>query len=182
MSDAGQTAAFGSEGAPRQTVVRAGRRRAKLTPAPGSDPNGIDSAPDDDELILDRRWLLQGPGLLTRLARAQLAGPPSYLQGAVVSGVPEYTTLPQGAVSVVDQGGGPTVSETRAEARTKAEAKARENPVIAAIFSAVPGARITAIRDETPPPPADDAAPDLHGTDTGAVAAVEEWDPFEDED
>lgn len=36
-------------GAPRQRVVRAGRRRAKLTPAPGSDPNGIDSAPRDDD-------------------------------------------------------------------------------------------------------------------------------------
>ena len=86
------------------------------------------------------------------------------------------------AISVVDQGGGPTIAETRAEERAKAEATAMENPVIAAIFAAAPSAKIIAIRDETPPPPPDDAPEDLHATGTGGLAEVEEWDPFEDED
>ena len=85
------------------------------------------------------------------------------------------------AVSIVDQGGGPTISEQKAAVRAAAEAEAMKNPVIAAIFAAAPGARFKAIRDETPPP-ADDEAEDLHGTSQGAVAAVEEWDPFEDEE
>ncbi len=50
--------------------------------------------------VTDRRWFLQGPGLVTRLARAQLAPPPTYLQGAVLTGVPEYTELAHGSVSV----------------------------------------------------------------------------------
>jgi len=86
------------------------------------------------------------------------------------------------AVSVVDQGGGPTISETRAAERAAAEAAAMQHPVIAAIFAAAPGARIKAIRDETPAPPPEDAAEDLHGTSDGGLAAVEEWDPFEDEE
>ena len=57
-----------------------------------------------------------------------------------------------------------------------------KNPVIAAIFAAAPGARFKAIRDETPPPSPEDETEDLHGTSQGAVAAVEEWDPFEDEE
>lgn len=86
------------------------------------------------------------------------------------------------AVSVVDQGGGPTISETRAAVRAEAEAQAMQNPVIAAIFAAAPTARFAAIRDETPPAPDDDEAEDLHGVAGGAVAAVEEWDPFEEEE
>ncbi|MTB73300.1 GerMN domain-containing protein [Arsenicicoccus cauae] len=54
----------------------------------------------DDTAVTDRRWFLQGPGLVTRLARAQLAPPPTYLQGAVLTGVPEYTDLAHGSVSV----------------------------------------------------------------------------------
>ncbi|KGJ16483.1 DNA polymerase III subunit gamma/tau, partial [Paracoccus sanguinis] len=49
-------------------------------------------------------------------------------------------------VSVTAQGGGPTLSERKAEARAKAEAEAMQNPVIAAIFAAAPGARFAEIR------------------------------------
>ncbi|HMM09571.1 MAG TPA: DNA polymerase III subunit gamma/tau [Paracoccus solventivorans] len=93
-----------------------------------------------------------------------------------------WTGGPRWAVSVVDQGGGPTISETRAAERAAAEAEARQHPVVAAILAAAPGARIKAIRDETPAPPPEDAAEDLHGTAGGGLAAVEEWDPFEDEE
>ncbi|AKT51431.1 LpqB family beta-propeller domain-containing protein [Arsenicicoccus sp. oral taxon 190] len=61
------------------------------------------AAPQDDVAVTDRRWFLQGPGLITRLTRAQLSPPPSYLQGAVVTGIPEYTDLSMGAVSVESQ-------------------------------------------------------------------------------
>ena len=86
------------------------------------------------------------------------------------------------AVSIVDQGGAETISEQKARERSAAEARAMENPVIAAIFAAAPGARITAIRDETPPPPADEGAADPHATAEGGLAEAEEWDPFEDEE
>ena len=86
------------------------------------------------------------------------------------------------AVSIVDQGGAETISEQKARERSAAEARAMENPVIAAIFAAAPGARITAIRDETPPPPADEGAADPHATAQGGLAEAEEWDPFEDEE
>ncbi|HRO13567.1 MAG TPA: DNA polymerase III subunit gamma/tau [Paracoccus sp. (in: a-proteobacteria)] len=86
------------------------------------------------------------------------------------------------AVSVVDQGGGPTIAETRAATQAADEARAMEHPVVQAILAVAPGARIAAIRHETPQPAPDDAAEDLHGTSQGAVAAVEEWDPFEDEE
>ncbi|WP_112874447.1 DNA polymerase III subunit gamma/tau [Paracoccus endophyticus] len=88
------------------------------------------------------------------------------------------------AVSVVDSGGGPTIAETRAAARQAAEAAALDNPVIRAIFDAVPGARFAAIRHVAPPPADDDtdAAPDLHATAQGGLAEAEEWDPFEDEE
>ena len=86
------------------------------------------------------------------------------------------------AVSVVDQGGGPTISEDKARTRSAAEARALENPVIAAIFAAAPGAKFAAIRDETPPAPAEDTPADPHATAEGGLAEAEEWDPFEDEE
>ena len=89
-------------------------------------------------------------------------------------------------VSVVDTGGGPTIAERRAERETAEIEAARQNPVVQAILSIVPGAAIT-VRHENPPAPILDedgeaVTEDLHGPSDGPVAAVEEWDPFEDED
>ncbi|GMA18546.1 LpqB family beta-propeller domain-containing protein [Arsenicicoccus piscis] len=58
-------------------------------------------------LVSDNRYLLKGSGLATRLARAQLAPPPSYLQGAVGTGIPEFTTL---VGSVTEDNGVATVT------------------------------------------------------------------------
>ncbi|MBV0892271.1 DNA polymerase III subunit gamma/tau [Paracoccus sp. Z118] len=90
------------------------------------------------------------------------------------------------AVSVVDQGGGPTIAEKRAEREAAEIATARQNPVVQAILSVVPGAPIS-VRHEIPPAPPEPAegetpAEDLHGPSDGPVSAVEEWDPFEDEE
>ncbi len=74
-------------------------------------------------------------------------------------------------VSVVGSGGAPTVSETRDAERLQAEAEAMENPLVQAVLSAFPGAKITEIR--TPEAMAQEAA-------VQALPEVEdEWDPFE---
>ncbi len=89
------------------------------------------------------------------------------------------------AVSVVSEGGQPTIAEQRAAHEAAARARAMENPAVQAIFAAFPQARITRIRP-IPAPVAveiasgDDKSP--HELTEGPVAEVEEWDPFEDED
>ncbi len=76
------------------------------------------------------------------------------------------------AVSVVGSGGQPTIAEARDAAKQALMDKARETPIVAAIFDAFPGAEIEDIR--TPDEIAASAA-------TEALAEVEEeWDPFED--
>ncbi|PZO64421.1 MAG: DNA polymerase III subunit gamma/tau [Paracoccus denitrificans] len=83
-------------------------------------------------------------------------------------------------VSVVDQGGAPTIAEQRAAAQAAEVAVAREHPVVAAILAEMPNAAIT-VRHE-PPPATDEADGQSHGPADGPVDAVEEWDPFEDEE
>ncbi len=75
-------------------------------------------------------------------------------------------------VSVVNEGGGITIAESRDSDRIKAEAEAQENPLVKAVLMAFPGAKITEIR--TPETLAAAAQAD-------ALPEVEdEWDPFED--
>ncbi len=76
------------------------------------------------------------------------------------------------AVSVVGQGGAPTIAERRDEGRLAAEAEAQKNPLVQALFAAFPGARITDIR-----------TPDAKSAEAAAEALPEvedEWDPFEE--
>ncbi|KGJ04135.1 DNA polymerase-3 subunit gamma/tau [Paracoccus halophilus] len=89
------------------------------------------------------------------------------------------------AVSVVSEGGQPTISEQRSAREQAARARAMENPAVQAIFAAFPDAKITAIRPVPVPvavekPMGEDTSP--HELTEGPVAEVEEWDPFEDED
>lgn len=51
-------------------------------------------------IVVDRRWFWLGPGLTTRVARALLETPPTYLQGAVRSGFPPGTRLSVDSVPV----------------------------------------------------------------------------------
>jgi DNA polymerase-3 subunit gamma/tau len=76
------------------------------------------------------------------------------------------------AVSVVNEGGGKTIAGVRDEGRLALEAKAREHPLVQAVFAAFPQARITDIRtpDEIEAEAAVEALPEVD----------EEWDPFED--
>ncbi len=76
-------------------------------------------------------------------------------------------------VSVVNSGGGKTIAEVRDADQLKAEAKARQHPLVAAVFQAFPDARITEIR--TPEDIVAEAA-------TEALPEVDdEWDPFEED-
>ncbi|NGQ89337.1 DNA polymerase III subunit gamma/tau [Rhodobacter sp. HX-7-19] len=75
-------------------------------------------------------------------------------------------------VSVVNEGGAPTIAEQRDQARREAEAEALRNPLVQAVLTAFPGARIADIRT-----PAALAA----AAEAEALPEVEdEWDPFEE--
>ena len=75
-------------------------------------------------------------------------------------------------VSVVSEGGAPTIAEQRDQARREAEAEALRNPLVQAVLTAFPGAKIADIRT-----PAALAA----AAEAEALPEVEdEWDPFEE--
>ncbi|MCV2882837.1 DNA polymerase III subunit gamma/tau [Actibacterium sp. XHP0104] len=77
------------------------------------------------------------------------------------------------AVSVVGSGGGKTIAEERDAEKLALEAEAREHPLVQAVLTAFPKARITDIR--TPEALAKAAAAE-------ALPEVEdEWDPFEED-
>ncbi|MDF3606177.1 DNA polymerase III subunit gamma/tau [Paracoccus sp. DMF-8] len=89
------------------------------------------------------------------------------------------------AVSVVNEGGQPTIAEARAAEQAATRERAMLNPVALAIFAAFPGAKITEIRKApvaaaVEMPVGEDTSP--HDLTDGPVAEVEEWDPFEDEE
>ncbi len=76
-------------------------------------------------------------------------------------------------VTLVNEGGAPSIAETRDAARKSLEAEALKEPLVAAIFEAFPKARIGEIK--TPEDIAAKASQD-------ALAEVEdEWDPFEED-
>ncbi|OWY17361.1 DNA polymerase III subunit gamma/tau [Thioclava sp. JM3] len=73
-------------------------------------------------------------------------------------------------VSVVSEGGAPTIAEVKAEELAKAEAEAMKNPLVAEIFARFPGAKIEILPEE-----------DTTAIEAEALAEVEdEWDPFEE--
>jgi DNA polymerase III subunit gamma/tau len=75
-------------------------------------------------------------------------------------------------VSVVNEGGGPTLAELRDKDRLAAESEVMAHPLVQAVLAAFPGAKIAEIR--TPEAMAASAAVE-------ALPEVEdEWDPFED--
>ncbi len=77
------------------------------------------------------------------------------------------------AVSVVNDGGAPTIAEARDTAEAELKAKAAAHPMVKAALIAFPKARITEIR-----------SPDKLAAEAEAQALPEvedEWDPFEDD-
>ncbi|MDJ0628021.1 MAG: DNA polymerase III subunit gamma/tau [Rhodobacter sp.] len=77
------------------------------------------------------------------------------------------------AVSVVGEGGGQTIAETRDAERLALEDEAKQHPLVQAVFDAFPGARITEIRtlEEIAAEARAEALPEVD----------EEWDPFEED-
>ena len=79
-------------------------------------------------------------------------------------------------VSVVAQGGAPTLAEARDAGRLEAEAEAKENPLVQAVLAAFPGAKITDIR--TPEAMAAQAA--AEALPEAEPEMDDDWDPFEE--
>ena len=75
-------------------------------------------------------------------------------------------------VSVVSEGGAPTIAETREAEDQKAKSEAMELPLVQAVMAAFPGAKIVDIRtaDQMAEVAAAEALPEVE----------DEWDPFED--
>ena len=75
-------------------------------------------------------------------------------------------------VSVVASGGAPTIAETRDAAATAARQRARENPLVEAVFAAFPDAKVIAVRtaEEAKAQATAEALPEVE----------DEWDPFEE--
>jgi DNA polymerase III subunit gamma/tau len=77
------------------------------------------------------------------------------------------------AVTLVNEGGHPTIAETRNAERSTLETQAREHPLVKAVLEAFPNARIADIR-----------APEVREAEAAQAALPEvedEWDPFEEE-
>jgi len=77
------------------------------------------------------------------------------------------------AVSVVSEGGAPTMDEAESAEFDALKAQAADHPLVQAVLAAFPGAEITAIR-----------TPEEQAAEAGADAlpeVEEEWDPFEEE-
>ncbi len=75
------------------------------------------------------------------------------------------------AVTLVSEGGAPSIAEARDAERAALEARARAHPMVQAVFEAFPGARIASIR-----------TPQEIVAEAGIEALPEvdeEWDPFE---
>jgi DNA polymerase-3 subunit gamma/tau len=79
-------------------------------------------------------------------------------------------------VSVVSSGGAPTIAEARDSTLAQVRAEAAENPLVQAILTAFPGAKITEVRSpETITAQAAEAA-----LPTADPEFDDDWDPFEE--
>ena len=77
------------------------------------------------------------------------------------------------AVTLVNEGGRPTVAEERDSEKAALEAEARGHPLVKSVLEAFPSARITDIR-----------APETLEAEAAEAALPEvedEWDPFEED-
>ena len=76
------------------------------------------------------------------------------------------------AITVVNEGGAPTIAEVRDAAENKLRSAAEDHPLVQAVIAAFPKAKITEIRTE-----ADKAQ---HALEDALPEVDDEWDPFED--
>ena len=99
------------------------------------------------------------------------AGAPADLAARLSQRLQGWTGARWG-VSVVSAGGAPTIAEDRDRKADAARAEVMENPLVKAVMTAFPGAKITEIRSSE------------EMAESAAIAALpeveDEWDPFED--
>ena len=79
-------------------------------------------------------------------------------------------------VSVVSSGGAPTIAETRTAELQQVRAEAADNPLVQAILTAFPGAKISEVRS----PEALTAQATEAALPTADPEADDDWDPFEE--
>ncbi len=77
------------------------------------------------------------------------------------------------AITVVNEGGAPTIAQVRDEAETALRVAAENHPLVQAVIMAFPKAKITEIRTE-----ADKAQ---HAMEDALPEVDEEWDPFDED-
>lgn len=82
-------------------------------------------------------------------------GAPADLPGKLAERLLRWTGQ-RWAVSLVQEGGAPTLAAQRKSADEKRQLEAHQHPVVAAIMDVFPGAKIAAVRDFEPAPPADE--------------------------
>ncbi|MEM9522866.1 MAG: DNA polymerase III subunit gamma/tau [Pseudomonadota bacterium] len=95
---------------------------------------------------------------------------PRDLAARLASRLQSWTGMRWG-VTLVNEGGGQTIAETRNAELMKLEAEAKDHPLVQAVFDAFPNAKIVRI-----------VTPDQMRADAAAEAlpeVEEEWDPFE---
>jgi DNA polymerase-3 subunit gamma/tau len=130
----------------------------------------------DAKLLFDvetgLRLVRYAPG---RIEFEPAPGAPAELAARLAHRLQGWTGLRWG-VSVVAAGGAPTIAEARAEAALAACAEVAALPLVQEILAAFPGARIDAVRDPDPGPP---AAGQAAGEAADEVAG--DWDPFADD-
>jgi DNA polymerase-3 subunit gamma/tau len=110
-------------------------------------------------------------------------GAPANLAATLAQRLQGWTGARWG-VSVVSEGGGPTIAEDRDATDTAARAAAMDDPVVQAVLAAFPKARITAVLPLAVPgtdgAAPDGAVPDGAATDDGEGPG-DDWNPFEDD-
>ncbi|MGX9854169.1 DNA polymerase III subunit gamma/tau [Limimaricola variabilis] len=77
------------------------------------------------------------------------------------------------AISIANEGGAPTIAETRDAAALALRQEAEAHPLVRAVFAAFPKAKITEIRSE--------ADRVQHAAEEALAEVEDEWDPFEEE-
>lgn len=120
------------------------------------------------EIETSLRLVRYGPG---RVEFEPTADAPPDLAARLAGRLQEWTGARWG-VSVVNEGGAPTIAEVRDRNKLALEAEAKAHPLVKAVFEAFPGARIADIRtpEQIMAEAEADALPEVEG----------EWDPFEE--
>jgi DNA polymerase-3 subunit gamma/tau len=111
--------------------------------------------------------------------------PPADLAQRLAERLRGWTGGQRWAVTITNEGGAPTIAETREAEAGAARDRALALPLVQQVLAAFPGARLTNITRAAPEAEASDlaeGAANPHAGTEGPVAEVEEWDPFEDED